>query len=164
VLRFATPLFALVSIACAGGTATRSDPALAGQAPARAPRQRQASPLRERAARPSDEYAGREPLAVLRGRASYYSDRLAGRHTANGDVYDPHAFTAANRDLPFGTVLRVVREDTGASVIVRVNDRGPFRDHARILDLSRAAAEALDMIGAGVVQVRAEILERPERH
>ncbi len=88
---------------------------------------------------------------------------MAGRRTANGDLYDPTALTAASRDLPFGTIVRVVRVDTGASVVVRVNDRGPFRDHRRILDLSRSAAEALDMIRAGVVDIRAEILERPSR-
>ena len=69
--------------------------------------------------------------------------------------------TAASRDLPFGTIVRVVRVDTGASVVVRVNDRGPFGDRRRILDLSRAAAERLDMIRAGVVTIRAEILEEP---
>lgn len=98
---------------------------------------------------------------VLRGRASYYSDRLAGRSTASGEPYTPSAFTAASRELPFGTMVRVIREDTGASVIVRVNDRGPFGDRRRILDLSRVAAEALDMISAGVVPIRAEILSRP---
>ncbi len=157
--RLVTPLLALVSIACAGSTPTRTDPAIAGRAPPRTAPHRARSDAREQ---PAESHAGRRALEVLRGRASYYSDRLAGRHTANGDVYDPRALTAANRDLPFGTVLRVVREDTGASVIVRVNDRGPFRDHGRILDLSRAAAEALDMIGAGVVEVRAEVLERPD--
>ena len=97
---------------------------------------------------------------MLRGRASYYSDALAGNHTANGDVYDPEALTAASRELPFGSRVRVVREDTGASVVVRVNDRGPFGDESRILDLSRAAAEQLDMIDAGVVEIRAEVLSR----
>lgn len=100
-------------------------------------------------------------LESLRGRASYYSDRLAGRSTASGEPYTPSAFTAASRDLPFGTIVRVIREDTGASVIVRVNDRGPFGDRRRILDVSRAAAEALDMISAGVIPIRAEILSRP---
>lgn len=108
-------------------------------------------------------YANREPIAVLRGRASYYSDRLAGNRTASGDVYDPRALTAASRDLPFGTIVRVVRVDTGASIVVRINDRGPFGDRRRILDLSRTAAEALDMMRAGVIDVRAEILERPAR-
>ncbi len=105
-------------------------------------------------------YAEREPLEVLHGRASYYSDRLAGHRTANGDRYRPRLFTAASRDLPFGTIVRVVREDDGRAVTVRVNDRGPFGDHSRILDLSRAAAEQLGMIRAGVVRIRAEILER----
>jgi len=104
-------------------------------------------------------YAEHEVLEVLHGRASYYSDRLAGRHTANGDRYRPELYTAASRDLPFGTIVRVVRED-GRAVTVRVNDRGPFGDHSRILDLSRAAAEQIDMIHAGVVTIRAEILER----
>ncbi len=99
---------------------------------------------------------------VLEGRASYYADSLAGNSTASGEPYDPEAYTAASRDLPFGTRVRVTRLDSEgqpmASVIVRVNDRGPHRDHSRILDLSRAAAEALDMIRAGVVDIRAEIL------
>lgn len=101
-------------------------------------------------------------VEVREGRASYYSDRLAGRSTASGEPYEPTELTAASRDLPFGTRVRVHRLDADgrslASVVVRVNDRGPFRDHARILDLSRAAAEALDMIRAGVVSIRAEIL------
>lgn len=96
---------------------------------------------------------------VIEGRASYYSDSLAGNRTANGERYDPRALTAASRELPFGTRLRVTRVDTGASVIVRVNDRGPFGRRTRVLDLSRAAAERLDMIRAGVVTVRAEVLE-----
>jgi len=108
------------------------------------------------------EYGARPALRTLRGRVSYYSDSLAGNHTANGDIYDPAAFTAASRNLPFGTVVRVVRDDSGRSVLVRINDRGPFRDHQRIMDLSRAAAEALDMVRAGVINARAEVLFEPE--
>lgn len=104
----------------------------------------------------------RPALEVLEGRASYYADRFEGRSTASGEPYRGSELTAASRDLPFGTIVRVVRVDTGASVIVRVNDRGPFGDHRRILDLSRAAAEQLDMIRAGVIEIRAEILERGE--
>jgi rare lipoprotein A len=110
----------------------------------------------------ADPYEGREPVSVREGRASYYHDSLAGNHTANGEVYQLDKLTAASRDLPFGTLVRVVRLDTGASVVVRINDRGPFGDHRRILDLSRAAAEALDMLSAGVVRIRAEILQVPE--
>ncbi len=154
---------ALLAAACSGSSGTR-DPAVASQAtertgPARGETPAVDEPEAEAPAAPAADE--RPALEVLRGRASYYSDRLAGRHTANGDVYDPTQLTAASRDLPFGTIVRVVREDTGASVVVRINDRGPHRDHTRILDLSRAAAEALDMIRAGVVGVRAEILERP---
>lgn len=97
-------------------------------------------------------------LEVLQGRASYYADSLAGNSTASGEPYDPRALTAASRDLPFGSLVRVTRVGTDFSVIVRVNDRGPFRDHSRILDLSRAAAEQLDMMRAGVIEIRAEVL------
>ncbi|MBM4374501.1 MAG: septal ring lytic transglycosylase RlpA family protein [Deltaproteobacteria bacterium] len=85
------------------------------------------------------------------GLASYYHDSLAGNLTANGERYDPTAATAAHRTLPLGTVLDVVRRD-GRAVRVRVNDRGPYVD-GRILDLSRGAATALDMLRAGVVEV-----------
>lgn len=86
------------------------------------------------------------------GRASYYSDKLAGRKTANGERYDPGALTAAHRTLPFGTVV-IVRRTDGRSVRVRINDRGPFGDSGRVIDLSRRAAEELDMLRAGVVDV-----------
>lgn len=101
-------------------------------------------------------------LEVHEGRASYYADRFEGRSTASGEPYRARELTAASRDLPFGTMVRVVRVDTGASVVVRVNDRGPFGDRSRILDLSRAAAEELDMVRAGVIEIRAEILSRGE--
>ena len=107
---------------------------------------------------------GRAPaLETLEGRASYYSDRLAGRSTASGEPYRTTQYTAASRDLRFGTVMRVTREDTGAVTYARVNDRGPFGDRRRIVDLSRAAAEELDMIRAGVISVRVEIVHQPGR-
>jgi rare lipoprotein A len=109
------------------------------------------------------EFGNAAVLETLIGRASYYSDRLAGRSTASGEPYRTTEFTAASRELRFGTILRVTREDTGAVTYVRVNDRGPFGDHRRIIDLSRAAAEDLDMIRAGVVAVRVEIVHRPAR-
>lgn len=153
-------LIAILGLALSGCGAAAPEPAPRAETAPRA----EPAPSEPRTADPSDPegtYTERPALEVLRGRASYYSDRLAGRSTANGDRYDPRAFTAASRDLPFGTIVRVIREDTGASVIVRVNDRGPHRDHSRILDLSRAAAERLDMVRAGVVTIRAEIVERP---
>jgi rare lipoprotein A len=105
-----------------------------------------------------DEHEGKPPAVVLEGRASYYADSLAGNHTANGEIYDPARRTAASRDLPFGSIVRVIRRDTGRSVLVRINDRGPFRDKQRILDLSRAAASDLGMLRKGVVDIRAEVL------
>jgi len=103
-------------------------------------------------------YHGAPALQVLQGKAAYYSDALAGRPTASGEPYDPTAFTAAHRTLPFGTVLRVWGGEPQAFVYVRVNDRGPFGDDERIVDLSRAAAEALGMIQSGVIPVRVEVL------
>lgn len=103
-------------------------------------------------------WAAAPALRVLHGRASYYHDSLAGNLTANGEIYDPARLTAASRDLPLGTIVRVARLDTGQQVTVRVNDRGPFGDRRRILDLSRAAAERLAMIARGVVEIRAEVL------
>lgn len=118
----------------------------------------------ERSRSPYAAEYGRAPaLETLEGRASYYSDRLAGRSTASGEPYRTTEFTAASRDLRFGTILRVTRTDTGAVTYVRVNDRGPFGDRRRIVDLSRAAAEDLAMIRAGVVDVRVEIVHRPAR-
>lgn len=98
------------------------------------------------------------PQETVHGKVTYYSDALAGNHTANGEIYDPRILTAAHRTLHFGTVVRVTREQDGRSVIVRINDRGPFGDKSRILDLSRAAAERLGMIHAGVVPARVEVL------
>ena len=99
--------------------------------------------------------------AVQEGQATWYSDSLAGRSTASGEPYDPQALTAAHRTLPFGTRVRVTRLDHDRSVEVRINDRGPFGRRSRIIDLSRAAAEQLEMLRAGVVRVRLEVLETP---
>lgn len=99
--------------------------------------------------------------SVQQGYASFYSDRLAGHSTANGESYDPSQLTAAHRSLPFGTRVEVRRVDTGASVEVRINDRGPYAGTQRIIDLSRAAAEAIAMIRAGVVAVTVRVLSTP---
>ena len=99
--------------------------------------------------------------SVERGRASYYADKLKGRKTASGERYDPRQLTAAHRTLAFGTIVEVARSD-GRSVRVRINDRGPFAE-ARVIDLSRSAAEQLGMIRAGVVDVTVTVVERPSR-
>ncbi len=108
----------------------------------------------------AERYASHRPLATLRGQASYYADSLAGRPTASGEPYDPRAYTAAHRTLPFDTVVRVRTTAHARSVYVRINDRGPFGDRRRIIDLSRAAAEALDLLRDGVAPVTVEVLER----
>jgi rare lipoprotein A len=100
---------------------------------------------------------GAAPLAVDQGEASYYGDEFEGRATASGEPFRQSELTAAHRTYPFGTILRVVNLQNGRQVMVRVNDRGP-RKPARIVDLSRRAAEALEMIAAGRVKVRVEVL------
>lgn len=96
---------------------------------------------------------------VLRGEASYYADFFAGRKTASGERYDPDEMTAANRTLPLGTRVRIRRIDTGRSVVVRVNDRGPFGKRRRIFDLSKAAAKELDMLHVGRAEIEAVVLD-----
>lgn len=93
----------------------------------------------------------------LRGLASWYGYPYQGRSTADGEIYNMYAMTAAHRTLPFNTRVRVHDLDNGNSVDVRINDRGPFI-RGRIIDLSYAAAEALGMAGAGTARVRLEIL------
>jgi rare lipoprotein A len=87
------------------------------------------------------------------GDASYYGQGFYGRRTASGEVFRPGTLTAAHRTLPFGTCVRVTVLESGRSVQVRINDRGPFVA-GRILDVSETAAEALGMVGRGVVRVR----------
>jgi rare lipoprotein A len=106
-----------------------------------------------------DAYGNAPAIRVQVGKAVYYGKGLAGNKTANGEIFDPEKFTAAHRKLPFGTIVRVVRLDTGAHTYVRVNDRGPFGKTERIIDLAEVAGRRLDMLKAGVVDVRLEILE-----
>jgi rare lipoprotein A len=93
---------------------------------------------------------------VEHGRASYYGKEFVGRRTASGERYDPKLMTAAHKTLPLGTRIRVSRPG-GRSVILRVNDRCGCT-HGRIVDVSEAAAHQLDMMRAGVVDVRLEVL------
>ncbi len=88
-------------------------------------------------------------------RASWYGPRFHGRLTANGEIYDQNAYTAAHKSLRFGTLLRVTNTRTNKSVIVRINDRGPYIP-GRQIDLSKAVAEELDVIGSGVKKLKIE--------
>jgi rare lipoprotein A len=94
------------------------------------------------------------------GMASWYGHPYHGRRAANGEIYDMEKLTAAHRTLPFDTWLRVVNLDNSKTVEVRITDRGPFVE-GRIIDLSHAAARAIDMIGPGVARVRLEVIGTP---
>lgn len=91
------------------------------------------------------------------GMASYYAAAFHGRRTASGERFDMQELTAAHRTLPFGTLVRVKHLKNGREVVVRINDRGPFRK-GRVIDVSRAAAERLGMLSQGVGRVSLEVL------
>ncbi|HEU0100521.1 MAG TPA: septal ring lytic transglycosylase RlpA family protein [Allosphingosinicella sp.] len=95
--------------------------------------------------------------AIGQGTASYYGRELAGNRTASGERFDPQGFTAAHRTLPLGTRIRVTNVANGRSVIVRVNDRGPFVGR-RLIDVSLGAAREIEMVRSGTAQVRLEML------
>jgi rare lipoprotein A len=111
------------------------------------------APEAERAAPASPGTAAHVYQAV--GFASWYGPGFAGRKTASGERFDPHEMTCAHRTLPFGTRLKVTDLASGASVIVRVNDRGPYA-RRRVIDLSQEAARRLGMLDRGTVRVRLE--------
>jgi len=163
VRRFRTALILFLSSACARES---SRPAAIAPESAHGP----SSLHRERAAQTYEEplhddtalatqFQRAPALATLEGEASYYGNSLSGHATASGEPYRPQAFTAAHRKLPLGTILRVTRHDGTRSVYVRINDRGPYGSSRRILDLSHAAAEQLGMLRAGVLEVRAEVVQ-----
>ena len=93
-----------------------------------------------------------------RGQASYYADKFNGRKTASGEVFDNSKFTAAHNSLPFNTMVKVTNIDNGKSVIVKINDRGPFAKN-RIIDLTKAAAVELNMLVSGTAEVEVEIIK-----
>ncbi len=106
--------------------------------------------------------ADAKPLFEETGLASWYGPPFHNRQAANGEIYNMHAFTAAHRTLPLGTIVRVTNLKTGDSAIVRITDRGPFI-RGRIIDLSLAAAKKVDVWRAGVASVRLEVLKTPAR-
>ncbi|WOD37961.1 septal ring lytic transglycosylase RlpA family protein [Nodosilinea sp. E11] len=95
--------------------------------------------------------------STLSGMASWYGPGFHGRRSASGEVFDQNAMTAAHRTLPFGTQVRVTNLSTGQSVVVRINDRGPF-SHGRVIDLSAAAAGQIGLRASGVGRVQLEVL------
>lgn len=106
--------------------------------------------------------AATPPDLATVGEASWYGIEERGRPTASGEPMDPGALTAAHRTLPFGTIVEVTNLATGATVQVRINDRGPFV-HPRVIDLSHEAARRLGMVRQGVAQVRLTVTNIPPR-
>jgi rare lipoprotein A len=105
---------------------------------------------------PTDTYH----RGVQYGKASFYGygDEFHGRKTASGEVFDRNALTAAHPTLPFGTLCKVTNLSNGKDVVVRINDRGPFKG-GRIIDLSYAAAKEIGSVRAGIVDVKVEVLK-----
>jgi rare lipoprotein A len=97
-----------------------------------------------------------------KGMASYYHDRFQGNRTASGERYRKGVLSAAHKTLPLGTKVRVTKLSTGKSVIVKINDRGPYAK-GRVIDLSRRAARDLGIVNNGVAKVELEVLSVPKR-
>jgi rare lipoprotein A (peptidoglycan hydrolase) len=122
----------------------------------------EAEPLTAYEPRPTPSARG-EPTPVTSespmaaGEASYYGSELAGNRTASGEVFDPKKLTAAHRTLPLGSEVRVTNPRNGKSVIVRINDRGPFHGN-RVIDLSTAAARTIGLIRSGTGRVNLALM------
>ncbi|SEF48008.1 rare lipoprotein A [Halopseudomonas aestusnigri] len=100
--------------------------------------------------------------ATETGQASYYADKFEQRKTANGERYRHDALTAAHRTLPFGTRVQVTNLDNGRSVVVRINDRGPFV-RGRVIDLSKSAFTRIGQVSSGLLPVKVVVLSLPPR-
>jgi rare lipoprotein A len=137
-----TSSVAVLILGCAGSKPTPSEPI--------------ASPPATKPSAPPSGAPSGEPGAQT-GVASFYSEFHDGRRTASGETFDMEELTAAHRTLPFGTRVKVTNLDNGRSVVVRINDRGPFVKK-RIIDVSHAAAQQLKMIHRGTARVRLEVL------
>jgi rare lipoprotein A len=110
---------------------------------------------------PCAELSAPAPPSVETGVASWYGAKHHGKRTASGELFDRTKFTAAHPTLPWGSIVKVTNLANGKSVDVRINDRGPY-GKGRIIDLSRAAAKVLGMLGTGVAQVKIERLSSLE--
>jgi len=95
---------------------------------------------------------------VFRGISSYYGPKFHGKLTANGEIFDMYGVTAAHKELPFNTTVRVTNENNGKSLLIRINDRGPYVGN-RILDCSFGAAKKLGFVGDGTALVKIEVIE-----
>ena len=100
-----------------------------------------------------------QDVYIQYGKASFYADKFQGKTTASGDKYDHNKMTAAHLSLPFGTKVKVTNLSNEKSVLVKINDRGPFIE-GRIIDVSKIAAQQLDFIPLGIVEVKVEVVEQ----
>ena len=151
--------FALVLAGCAGRRPVANVPAPPPVQPEPAPAP--TTPPTTGPQQPSTRTGPFVPgVYVEEGKASWYGVPFNGRRAASGEIFNMNSLVAAHRTLPFGSILRVTNLNNGREVQVRVIDRGPFVGD-RILDLARAAAVALDMIGTGTAPVRIELLSGP---
>ncbi|MBF2073272.1 MAG: septal ring lytic transglycosylase RlpA family protein [Synechococcales cyanobacterium C42_A2020_086] len=117
-----------------------------------------ASPLSRIEGQPQQTTVSIGPVELrFSGMASWYGPGLHGNYSASGEIFNQEAMTAAHRSLPFGTQVRVTNLDNGRSVIVRINDRGPF-SHGRVIDLSAGAARIIGLVHSGVAPVSLEVL------
>lgn len=174
--RYAAPVFRIIGLsvlfaavlAIAGCGARRPVATSVPSAPAPAPVSTPAAPASPSPSAPSvaipPPASAASPFVpgvyVEQGIASWYGKPFDGRRAADGEVYNMNAMVAAHRTLPFGSVVRVTNLNNGLTADVRIIDRGPFVD-GRILDLSRAAAKALRIIGPGTAPVRIQLLYSP---
>ena len=117
-----------------------------------------AAPVAPSSAEPASRPQSRLHSHVQIGDASWYGTQLQGRRTASGEPYDPRSFTAAHPSLPLDSTVRVTNLKNGLWVLVRINDRGPFRGH-RVIDLSTRAPETIGLKRRGVARVKVEPLE-----
>ena len=121
-----------------------------------------AAPLREVGGQPTASGGQALAFGSIRARftgfASWYGPGFHGNASASGERFNQHALTAAHRTLPFGTRVLVTNLDNGQSVVVRINDRGPFHGN-RVIDVSTAAARVLGLISSGVARVRLDVID-----
>lgn len=160
VMRQAFPGLLLASAVLAAGC---SPAPIYLSTPGQASQQGEKPPAADPVSEPGVESpSGDWTLLASQGVASYYGKEFHGRKTANGERFDMNAMTAAHRTLPFGTVVRVTNVKNGKSVKVRINDRGPFVA-GRDIDLSYAAAKAIDMLSVGPVRIEIIHLQPKKR-
>ncbi len=112
--------------------------------------------------RVTDE-AGITPIKTVYGTASYYGEKYNGKQTTSGEIFHMNSLTAAHRDYPFGTIVKVTNLSNGKTVLVKINDRGPLVE-GRIIDLSYGAAKLLGMLKSGTAEVRIDVLKWGEEN